>query len=179
MQRLILWTRKSLEVLRGLMVFLGATLTLFLTVSISYGALSRYALGQSLAWVTEVSAYSLLFLAFLGAAEVLRRDGHVNVDILLNALRPRPRAMLNLVTALLGLLTSLLLLRYGLDVTMESFRTGQVEVSILQIPKHYLLGVIPLGSFFLGIGYVEKIRQYLRVLREKDGPQDTPGAGEV
>lgn len=129
-------------------------------IMVSGAVISRYFFGDPQAWVIEISEYSLLYCTLLGAAWVLRQEGHTRVDIVLNALKPRHRALLNTYTSVLGILACLILLYYSSLTLYSTYERGLVLFKIFETPKYLPLAVIPVGSFFLVLQFVRRAVGY-------------------
>ncbi len=91
----------------------AATIAVLLACLISAGnAASRYALGlTSNAWL-EVQWYLFAAMALLGAAETLRRAGHVRVDLLYAIASDRGRIWIDIIGLTLFLLPGMILLAW-------------------------------------------------------------------
>ncbi len=86
-----------------------ASLLVVLVVLVTSQVVARSVFSASLAWSDELSRLCLAWLTFIGAAVVVQRGSHVKVDLVSDLLRPRPRALLDLVVhglmlAFIGLL---------------------------------------------------------------------------
>lgn len=89
--------------LAGLLDSLSATvgkyiswLALFMVLTQFFLVLARYVFGIGLIAVQESVIYSFALLFMLGAADTLRRDGHVRIDILYGKLGEKGKAFINL-----------------------------------------------------------------------------------
>ncbi len=119
----------------------GATLALLTALLLVVGAqiFARYVLNHSLFWSEELARYLFIYLVFLGAAIVLRREGHIQVSFFVEKLPPGPRRGV----AVLG---DILLLAFVGIVFWQSIRlTGMVWT----VPTAALL--IPWTFVYLGI----------------------------
>src|SRR6185312_8065734 len=47
---------------------------------------TRYVLNDSLAWTEEIARYALIWITFIGAAVVVRKNSHIAVEVLLHFL---------------------------------------------------------------------------------------------
>ena len=153
------------------LALLAVVLLAFIMVSVLYEVVTRYFLGQTSSWVFEFTAYSLAFITFLGTTWLLRREGHVKVDLVLSRLNPRTQAMVNIVTSILCAIVWLAVTWYSLKTTLHSYQIGYLEATELQAPKWILLSVIPIGSFLLFIQCLRRAFQYLvnrRILVDKE-----------
>jgi TRAP-type C4-dicarboxylate transport system permease small subunit len=101
----------------------------------------------------EVTEYAMLYLTFLGAAWLLREEGHVRLDILFVLLKPRSRALLNSVTSILGVIVCLVLAFYGTWSTWLHYQKGLCTFSAMELLKWPFIIVIPFGSLMLLIQF--------------------------
>lgn len=76
---------------------------LLMTAVIAMLIVSRNLLGFSFSWSEELTRFLLVWLSMLGAAVLLRRDDHIQMDLLTDYLSPRLRLGLSLVLRLLVL----------------------------------------------------------------------------
>ncbi|MEW6667324.1 MAG: TRAP transporter small permease subunit [Thermodesulfobacteriota bacterium] len=131
--------------LGGLIFMVGADLSL------------RYLFNMPLGWVKEISEYIILFIPFLVAAWIMETDGHLKMDFVVNAVGPRARRIMNMVSYSVGALVVLILAIFCLRVTLEFYRTGHFTATLLRLPKFIFIAVIFLGFVMLFIQLVRKI----------------------
>lgn len=122
----------------------------------------RYFLNRPIDWSTEITEYTLLFIAFLGAAWVLRREGHVRMDLVLNRLEPRTQALLNTVTSIIGAFMWLTITWFSVKATLEFQQLGFFFFTPLRTPKFIVMSVIPVGSALLFIQFMRRAYGYGR-----------------
>jgi len=114
----------------------------------------------SLFWVMEIDEYILLYITFLGAAWVLKREGHVKMDLVLSRLKPATQARLDTITSILGAIVCLVVAWYGAQTTWDLFRTGYYEETMLSLPTFHLHAVVTLGCFLFCIQFLRRIYGY-------------------
>lgn len=156
----------------GSMALIAAVLLTFTMLSVTTDVVMRYVLDRPMLWVVEITEYILMWIPFLGAAWLLKHDGHVKVDILLSRLNPRIQALLSTVTSIVGVIICLILVWYGVKVTWNYLIEGRYVYSSLSIPTAYVMGIVPLGSFMLLIQFIRrsyKLIREARGLRVKEG----------
>ena len=49
---------------------------------------TRYVINDSLAWTEEIARYGLIWVVFIGAAMVTRRNSHIAVELVSNLMTP-------------------------------------------------------------------------------------------
>lgn len=157
---------------------IAAALLGMVMVFVSVSVLSRYFFDNPMAWVIETSEYALLYSTLLGSAWLLRRDGHTKVDIVLNLVSPRRRALMNTYTSVLGFAACLALLYYSSLTTYSNYERGLMLVKIFQVPKFVPLLVIPLGSLLLTIQFARRAvgfyHEFQSIGREEAEPKQEP-----
>ena len=129
----------------GSLTYLAAAILIFIMLAVVWDVIARAVASQPLKWVLEFSEYNLLYITFLGTAWLLRRDGHVSMDILLVYLKPRASALIGFVTSILIAMICFILFWYGTQVTWEQFQLCILQSNVIENPTHLEFVVIPLG----------------------------------
>lgn len=142
------------------LAYLACGLLVFALVAVSVEIIFRYFLNRPSIWVTEVTEYILLYITFLGAAWMLKKEGHVKVDLLANRLSPRNMALLSFANSIIGSAACLAITWYGSVTTWLNFQQGTFIVGLLGTPKFAVLIVIPIGSFMLFIQFLRRTHEY-------------------
>ena len=148
-----------------LFAVLGAAILLFIMFSISYGALTRSFNLPSPIWIVQISEYSLVWVCFLATAWVLAENKHVRVDILMTRFGRRKQTILLFIqdtvsTALCGVFCYL----GGLS-TWEHLRDKVVDVGSIDVPKGWVIAVIPFGFLLLTLQFLQRAIQDVRNLK--------------
>ncbi|MDE0057852.1 MAG: TRAP transporter small permease [Defluviicoccus sp.] len=142
--------------------WIAGALLIFQVVSVSADVGSRYFFGESIRWVIALNEWSLLFIAFLGAAWLQQRGGHVRLDILVTRFGRRTRLASELFGLLLGICVCLVLVWQGGKVTWEKFLTNEYDYfKVEEVPIFIVLAVIPLGS---AVFLVQLVRDAWRLI---------------
>jgi len=155
-----------------LLASLAGGLILFMMLSICIDVVLRYFLNRPLTWGVEISEYILLWSTLLSVAWVLKIEGHVKIDLVVNRLNPRNQCLVNTITSILGAITCLVLLWYGTKVSWEFFERGTITNTILELPSAPLFAIIPIGSFLLFIQFVRRSYGYLKSWKLPSNKED-------
>jgi TRAP-type C4-dicarboxylate transport system permease small subunit len=102
----------------------------------------------------------MLYVTFLGAAWLLKEEGHVRVDILLVLLKPKSGALLNSITSILGVIACSVLAFYGTWSTWLHYQKVLYTFTAMELLKWPFLIVIPFGSLLLLIQFVRSAYAY-------------------
>jgi TRAP-type C4-dicarboxylate transport system permease small subunit len=122
---------------------------------------TRYVLNDSLSWTEEIARYGLIWVTYVGAVMVTRRNSHIAVMLLPNLL---PAAGGRLLLAFVDLLT---LGFVGLLAYFSVLIVGRMHMqrmSVVDLPMSYVYAGVVLGCILM------LVRQAQRVWRNaRDG----------
>jgi TRAP-type C4-dicarboxylate transport system permease small subunit len=148
--------------LNSVLAVIGATLLILVMLSVCYAVVIRYFFNLNTPGMFEIWEYSLLYITMLGAAWLLRKEGHVSMDIVISRLRPRAQAMLNTITSILGIIMFLALTWYGTLATWRLFQAGTRIPGDLYPPQGAIVIIIPIGSFLLLVQFMRRAHGYIK-----------------
>lgn len=144
---------------------IGAVIIFLMMLAVSVGVATRFFLDRSPVWLIEICGYGMVFMTFLVAAWVLREDGHVKVDLLLDHLVPIHRSALECIMSFVGAIACLVVAGIGVLVTMDHLQRGVRTSTDLSIPWAPLLAVIPLGVLALSVQLLLKAVASLKKIK--------------
>ena len=165
------------------LAWFSALLILAMGFWITYDVVTRNLFDWASPWAFDLSEYSLVWMTFLAAPWILLRDGHVRVEILIDALSPRTQRAIGVVVSAIGLVVcAILAWRTGigaLEYAQNDVRMGR----IWNIPRIYPYIAVPFGSAALTLAFLARLMTYLgerdpeAVLRARGGQGDNPLGG--
>lgn len=132
-----------------------------------YDVLMRYFLSKPQSWAPEISEYIFGALFLLGAGYTYLFDGHVRMDVIYERLKPRQRAILDLVTALFFFLSCAILLWKGIEVAWHSIELGERTSSAFAPPLYPMKVLVPVGALLLMLQGIAKFVRDIAFLRKK------------
>lgn len=144
---------------------LAGVLLIFVMLVVCAEIVLRYFFHSPTLWVLEISEVLLLYITFLGTAWLLRREGHVKIDMLLTRLPLRTQALLNITTSTIGAIMWLALTWYGIVVTLDLFQRGISTPTVLHLPRFAIILIIPVGSLMLAIQFLRRAGGYWKTWR--------------
>ena len=163
---------KIYDAIMNLFAILAGLLLAFAALSVAAGIATRYIFNYPLPWVTEIAEFILLYLPFLLGVWVLRQDGHVKMDIILNVFPERGRNIFNAVTSTICAVICLVLTIFAVKVMHEQVVDKAFTYTILEIPKWILTIVIVLGSAMLVIEFLRKAYLHMKQAAHSDSQGD-------
>jgi len=152
----------------GLAIIAGA-LTCLLIVIITLDVFSRNTKLFAMPWSLDVAEYSLMVVTFFGAPWVLRGQGHIVVDLLLqNLSAARRRSMERLAHVLSAIVCGVLTYFSGLQL-VHSYRLGNDVQETFIFPEWILYTVAPPIFLIMTVIFIRWIFNPPKPLSGEDG----------
>jgi TRAP-type transport system small permease protein len=139
----------------------AALILLAMVVLTTADIMLRNIAGNGIAWSNEVSEYALYLITLLVAPWLLRRSQHVRIDMLLTLVPNRAAWLMEAIGDLLGFVVCVVLVRYGLVMTLDSARLGALTIKNLVFPEWWLLVPLPITFALLAVEFVFRFRRLL------------------
>ena len=131
---------------------LAAGLLCALVVLIIVDVAARYLRLFALAWGLEASEYMLYAITFLGAPWVLREEGHIAIELIVERLPAGARRVVRRIADLLGASVCVLLFYFACRVAWRSFQSGTMVHKSFVFPEWWVYaGIPPVMLILLGI----------------------------
>jgi TRAP-type mannitol/chloroaromatic compound transport system permease small subunit len=125
-------------------------LTLVIVVLMATNVILRYLFSTGSVWAQELEWHLLAPLILFGMSYALRHGEHVRVDIFYARFSERGKALVDLASALLGVLISIAIIWLSLGYVQQSFVIDEGSPDPGGLPHRYLLkGLIPVGFALL------------------------------
>ena len=150
------------------MAFLAGFLLVGGVFLVCFEVFMRYFLHKPQVWTVEVCEYILFSIAFLGAPWLLKKGGHVSVDIVIEHLGSKSQNRLKLISGATGVFISAIICWFSVVTCWDCYVSGVVVTKTMSIPKHYFLILISIGYLFLLVEFVRQFFWHLREFREKN-----------
>lgn len=134
--------------------YLAATL-LAITVIVNFvNVVGRYFLQASFGPSEEIMVNAFVWSSFLGMAAGVRRGAHLGLTFLVDALPPRLRGLVTVITSLLGAAFMAFLLKEGIAAVQLVIQAQQTSPA-LGLPEWVYSMSVPAGATLMGIRFVQ------------------------
>jgi TRAP-type C4-dicarboxylate transport system permease small subunit len=165
----IFMTRLSIAFGRlfDLFAMMAAVTLLAMVALVTADIVLRNALGTGFAWSNEVTEYALYIITLLTAPWLLRRGQHVRIDMALVLVPPRVAWTLEAIADITGLAASLVLVWYGMIMTVQSARLGSLTIKNLVFAEWWLLWPLPACFALLAMEFVFRFHRLMSAPRER------------
>ena len=168
----------------GFFAFFGCILITFIVLSVTADVFMRFFFNRPISWVVEITEYMLSAFTFFAISWVLKNEGHVVLDVVINRLTARNRAALNTIISILSAGICGVIFWYGLSNMLYHFREGTMIVEkTIDLPKAPILIVLPLGFLMFFIQFLRRAHGFLRIWKgiplEENREEGFQNAGDL
>jgi C4-dicarboxylate transporter, DctQ subunit len=136
-----------------LMALIAAGMLVWLMVSILISVTMRNIGLQPMAWLFTSSEYALLYMTMLGAPWLVRRKGHVHIELVTAALPPRWRRVLSRAVALACVVVCGVLTWKGIDLVQLNIARADFDVRAYYYPRWLLTIAFPVSFGLMAVEF--------------------------
>jgi len=136
---------------------LAAFLIILVMVMVCLKVFARYVLGYGFIGIDQISGTLLLYMTFLGAGWVLKKEQHITIDILYSALGAGARRWADIVTSVLCAAVCLVLVVFGTLEVVGSWQRGVLIAAEIEMSRALNLAVIPIGFLLLFLQFLRRV----------------------
>lgn len=138
MQRVLHALNRNAERWALLIFYVMLVATMFIEV------LRREIMSYSSIWGEEIVRYSFIYLAWIGCAAAVRERGHIRIDVILEYVGPRVKALLYIFGDIVMFIVAVIALYYSYETLHVAMKFGNVTHG-LRIDQAWFLAAVPIG----------------------------------
>jgi len=149
---------------------ISAVLFLILLVNVFFDVIMRYMFNDVSIGMQELEWHLYAAIFMLAIPYALYKEGHVRVDIIYDNLPVRKQAWIDLFGTLILLIPfCILVTKYGIDFTIESYKLGEGSGDPGGLPYRWIIkSVIPFAFIAITISGLGLILKSINILRNPD-----------
>ena len=153
---------KFLDVLEKVEKAILAVTVGIMVIIIAYQVIMRYIFAHANSWSEELARYLFIYDVMIGAAIAIRRNSHLQIDILINLMKPKVRTILTIIATLAGMVFMVFLLSYSITLVQTGARTMSAGLGIpMSIPN----SCMPVGIVLMIPTSIEVLFKNISALR--------------
>jgi TRAP-type C4-dicarboxylate transport system permease small subunit len=132
-------------------------------VTTTYDTIMRYFFAKPTDWSVELNEVLLVFITLLAGAELVKRDQHIQMDLIYLRLPEKGQKISRICTSILGILFCVCLVWIGFKATWSTY-LGKVYLSgAFRFPVWIMYALIPLGMILMAFEFlthlIKKIKE--------------------
>ena len=144
------------------LALLAAMTLLAMVIIITADIMLRNLTNSGFPWANEVSEYALYVITLLTAPWLLRRGQHVRIDLVLTFVPPRLAWLMEAAGDVLGFAVCLVMMRYGIKMTIDSAVLGSITIKNLVFPEWWMLWPLPACFALLAVEFAFRFHRLFR-----------------
>ncbi len=147
----------------------AAALVLVMVALVTWNVVSRYFVGGATVAMQELEWHLLAVVALLGISALMREGGHVRVDMIYERLSPRSKHALDLFSMIVGVIVSIMIIRYSLGFFASAYSIGEGSPDPGGLPMRYALkALIPAGFAIFGLQCFAQAVRHAAALSQRE-----------
>ncbi|WP_298023387.1 TRAP transporter small permease [uncultured Dysosmobacter sp.] len=143
-------------------VFLAVTGVLLVAV-VLYQVILRYCFTAANAWSEELARYIFIYDALIASALAIQKNTHLQVDFLINTLKPKARCISNIISTLIGMVFLVFLFSYSLTLCTASSANMSAGLGVSMMVPYTC---IPIGSILMLLASIEVVLKNIDQLKK-------------
>ncbi|MEO0700881.1 MAG: TRAP transporter small permease [Pseudomonadota bacterium] len=124
----------------------------------------REVFSYSSIWGEEIVRYSFIYLAWIGAAAAVKERGHIRIDVLMNYVGPRVKALLYIFGDIVMFGVAIIAVYWSFEAVHVSYEFGSVTHG-LRVSQVWFLSAVPIGFALVILRLVQSFLRDLHDLR--------------
>ncbi len=145
---------RFLDGLETLVSWASGLALLCVTLTIFINASGRYLTGWSFLGGEELARLLTVWITFVGAYALVRRERHVNIDLLLGSVPPPVQRVMRGTSAAIGMLVMGYLAVTSFNLSAFSFGSGQMGTT-LPVPRGLFFLPVLVGAVLMFVAFAE------------------------
>ena len=133
-----------------------------LVLTMAIEVIRREVFSYSSIWGEEIVRYSFIYLAWIGAAAAVKERGHIRIDVIMEYLNPRLKALLYMFGDIVMAVVALIALYWSYEAVHVSWKFGSVTHG-LRVSQVWFLSAVPIG---FALVMVRLVQSFLRDIRD-------------
>lgn len=157
------------KILNTFEVYIGTVCSLVMVCILFANVVGRYVLKSSIMWAEEVCLILFILSIYFGAAGAVRTRQHLRLEILIGALKPKARMILEIIDNIIFMAFNVIIL-WGLMPLVIQLKNNGTAAAVTGIPKWMVYIWLPILFVLMIIRFVQDSIQ-----RVKDYQDDPTG----
>ncbi len=127
----------------------------------AFEVIMRYIVECPTIWSWDLNIQIFAAIIMLGGGYTLLQKGHVVIDVLVMNMKPKKRAILDLITSSFFFLGMVVLILGGWELAWMSFKARETMPTIWAPPYYTMKFLVPVGAFLV---FLQGISEFLKTL---------------
>lgn len=153
---------KFLDILEKIEKALIAISIIVMIIAMTDQVIMRYVFSKANSWSDELTRYLFIYTVMLGAAIAVRRNSHLQIDVITGRLKPRAKSIITIITTVVGIIILVFLTIYSFELCKQGATNTSAGLGVrMSLP--YL--AVPIGCVLMILTSVEVLFRNIVALK--------------
>lgn len=148
-----------IKIIRKINDIAAICLMSILAICVIAQVICRYALGAPLTWSEELARYMQIWMVMLGAAVMMRKGGHLAIDLVTASLPPKAKKVTDFIAFVAIIVFFFIVVKEGIPVAMNAMKQHSPA---MQANMGYIYMALPVGGALI---LMETLIRFVRFLK--------------
>ena len=140
-----------------------------MVVAMVYQVILRYIFSASNSWSEELCRYLFIYSVMFGAAIAVRRNSHLQIDVLTGMMNEKTKKIITIVATCAGIVFLGYLFVYSIDLCKTGVKTMSAGLPGVNMAMAY--ASMPIGIVLMVLCSIEVIIKNIEELKNGDGKE--------
>lgn len=156
-----------IKIIRKINDIAAICLMALLAICVIAQVIWRYALGTPLTWSEELARYLQIWMVMLGAAVMMRKGGHLAIDLVTASLPPKVKRVTDILVYIAIIVFFGIVVWQGIPVTMNAMKQHSPA---MQANMGYVYMALPVGGALI---LMEAVIRFIRFITTGSSDEKT------
>ena len=153
---------KFLDILEKIEFVIIAVAIIVMIFAMMDQVIMRYVFSKANSWSDELTRYLFIYTVMFGASIAVRRNSHLQIDLIIGRLKPRSKAIFTIVTTVVGIVFLVMLTMYSFALCEQGATNTSAGLGIsMNIP--YM--ALPIGCVLMILTSIEVLFKNIAALK--------------
>ncbi len=153
---------KFLDILEKVEKVLIAAALIVMIFAMTDQVVMRYVFSKANSWSDELTRYLFIYTVMLGSAIAVRRNSHLQIDLIIGRMKPKSKAIFNIVVTIIGIVFLAALTMYSFALCEQGATNTSAGLGItMNIP--YM--AVPIGCILMILTSIEVLFENIAALK--------------
>lgn len=159
---------KFLDILEKIEFVIIAVAIIVMIFAMMDQVIMRYVFSKANSWSDELTRYLFIYTVMFGASIAVRRNTHLQIDVIIGRLKPKSKAIFTIVTTLVGIVFLVFLTIYSFELCRQGATNTSAGLGVrMDIP--YM--AVPIGCVLMILTSIEVLFKNIAALRSGEEVQ--------
>lgn len=139
----------------------------FTVIIIFMQVIARKVFNTSLSWSEELARYIFIWQCWLGVSLAYKNNSHIRLDMIIEKLRGKKRAIAEIIVLLITLVFNIFLIKVGIEY-MKSAMQLSSSGTVIKIPMYLVFLSLPFSSFIVSLRIMGLIKSEVKKIKGKE-----------